>query len=285
MQMRVNLKRCWLFFALALMVSAQTKIDLRSQSRNVDFSQTLSVRPFRTGTLLPATCSVGEMFFKTDAPIGANTYGCAATNLWANQGIGSSVGGGSETVFVANVNTATNTLTITCSVGQCNSQTGDVVSAFSNLQAVYTPLTGTYTAYVYLEGNLLRYGYTAGTMTACTTGCVTGITQFPRNVVPLYTIVVISGVLQSTSLTDRRSYFRAPKRLVSGAGMIVSETADTISIATADTLRNQPSGTRPACSVSTRGMFWHTNGASGAKDAVEVCARDAMEAYAWRTIY
>lgn len=44
-------------------------------------------------------------------------------------------------------------------------------------------------------------------------------------------------------------------------------------------------GTKPTCDSSARGMFWHTAGGAGVKDAVEVCAKDAGDAYAWRTIY
>ena len=60
----------------------QTRTDLKTQSKNVDFSTATLVRPFRTGTALPATCLVGEMFFKTDAAPGVNVYGCVAVNTW-----------------------------------------------------------------------------------------------------------------------------------------------------------------------------------------------------------
>jgi hypothetical protein len=45
------------------------------------------------------------------------------------------------------------------------------------------------------------------------------------------------------------------------------------------------SGTRPTCDVTTRGMFWYVAGATGVKDTVEVCAKDADNAYIWRVIY
>jgi hypothetical protein len=43
--------------------------------------------------------------------------------------------------------------------------------------------------------------------------------------------------------------------------------------------------TKPTCAVGVRGTMWITPGAGGVKDAVEVCAKDAADAYAWRTIY
>lgn len=38
-------------------------------------------------------------------------------------------------------------------------------------------------------------------------------------------------------------------------------------------------------SSTTRGTFWVVQGAAGVKDTVEVCAKDAADAYAWRTLY
>ncbi|MCX6792437.1 MAG: hypothetical protein NTY12_00200 [Candidatus Falkowbacteria bacterium] len=43
---------------------------------------------------------------------------------------------------------------------------------------------------------------------------------------------------------------------------------------------------KPVCSDATnRGTFWVTQGGTGVADSVEVCAKDASNAYAWRTIY
>jgi hypothetical protein len=41
----------------------------------------------------------------------------------------------------------------------------------------------------------------------------------------------------------------------------------------------------PTCDSTTRGRFWYVPGAGGVKDVVEVCAKDAADAYAWRAIY
>ena len=65
---------------------AQTKVDLKSQGKNVDFSALSSTKPFKTGTSLPTTCSVGEMFYKTDATPGKNLYACTAAQVWTLQG-------------------------------------------------------------------------------------------------------------------------------------------------------------------------------------------------------
>lgn len=44
-------------------------------------------------------------------------------------------------------------------------------------------------------------------------------------------------------------------------------------------------GTKPTCDADHRGAYWHEFGGAGVKDTVEVCAKDAGDAYAWRTIY
>jgi hypothetical protein len=53
-----------------------------------DVSGKTSTKPIKSGTTLPATCAVGEYFFKSAATAGQNTYACAATDTWALQGGG-----------------------------------------------------------------------------------------------------------------------------------------------------------------------------------------------------
>jgi hypothetical protein len=257
-------------------------VDLRSQSKNIDFSQAQSVRPFRTGTSLPPVCTPGEMFFKTDAAAGSNLFGCVATDTWSRQGEA-----GSVTDFEAELDTPGNRLTVYCRTGSCNVQEGDAIAPFSGLAASFIPAAGTYTAYVYLEDHVLRYGYSAGTMTACGASCAAGVTTFPTNAVPLFTVGVFNGAFQSGTLTDWRSRYRAPKRVIAGENVVIAETADSVTYSTVlmSPLRNQPAGAQPACSAATRGTHWHVNGANGVKDTVAVCAKDASDIYAWRTIY
>ena len=76
-----------LLLALAgLPLAAQTQIDLHTQAKNIDFTAANSTQPIKIGTVLPATCAPGDMFFKTNAQAGANLYGCAAANTWSAQG-------------------------------------------------------------------------------------------------------------------------------------------------------------------------------------------------------
>jgi len=41
---------------------------------------------------------------------------------------------------------------------------------------------------------------------------------------------------------------------------------------------------KPACDSATRGTFWVTLGGAGVEDLVEVCTKDAADAYAWRNV-
>src|SRR5262245_4429148 len=42
---------------------------------------------------------------------------------------------------------------------------------------------------------------------------------------------------------------------------------------------------KPTCDATVRGTFWVTQGAAGVKDSVEVCAKDASDAFAWRGLF
>lgn len=48
--------------------------------------------PAKTGSTPPATCSLGEQFFKTDAPAGQNLYFCTAVNTWTQMSGGGGAG-------------------------------------------------------------------------------------------------------------------------------------------------------------------------------------------------
>jgi len=80
--------------AAAPMLQAQTLVDLRTQSKSIDFSAASSTKPFQTGTTLPATCAVGAAYFDTSAPAGKNLYGCTSANAWTPLGSSLLFGGG-----------------------------------------------------------------------------------------------------------------------------------------------------------------------------------------------
>lgn len=86
----------WIVAFAGLVVMAQTRVDLGRQTQSADLSGAGPTKPMQTGTVLPAQCSVGEMFFKTDATPGSNVYACALTNTWLVSS-GSGGGGGLTT--------------------------------------------------------------------------------------------------------------------------------------------------------------------------------------------
>ena len=73
-------------FLLTPVAPAQTMVNLGRQSRNVDFSQAPFTRPVQTGSTLPATCTVGDLYFHTDVEAGKNLYGCTGANTWLGLG-------------------------------------------------------------------------------------------------------------------------------------------------------------------------------------------------------
>ncbi len=75
------------FYAATLY--GQTQVDLRTQSKSVDFSGANATKPFKSGTVFPSVCSVGEIFYKIDAPAGTNLYACTSLNAWTLETSGS----------------------------------------------------------------------------------------------------------------------------------------------------------------------------------------------------
>ncbi len=59
-----------------------TTLNLSTQGRNADFSNFPFTRPMSLGSALPSGCQVGQFFFNTAAPAGANVFGCNQPNTW-----------------------------------------------------------------------------------------------------------------------------------------------------------------------------------------------------------
>jgi hypothetical protein len=74
--------------------------------------------------------------------------------------------------------------------------------------------------------------------------------------------------------TTELGRFRWDQRLVLADGIQLN----------ADQVNGAPR-TKPACNSNTRGSVFFTVSSSGTKDALEVCAKDAADAYAWRLLY
>ena len=122
---------------LAGTVWGQTQVDLRNQSRNVDFSAAISTRPEKTGTVLPATCNTGELFFNTIAASGANLYGCVAANTWAALSGGSGANG--PGICTASNTSAPNALS--CTISGFTLSAGSMVSLFVTAPTTSSTIT------------------------------------------------------------------------------------------------------------------------------------------------
>src|SRR5215831_8516155 len=146
------------------MIFGQAQLDLRTQTRNVDFSQAVSVRPFPTGTVLPNTCKTGEMFFKSDVPAGANLYACVAASVWTPVSQTGNTGSAITTApFDYQISGAVLMIGTSCTYeSACRVLVGSTMFSFPS-PAAATLNGGSGTAYVYVDVvGALTVGYGSG---------------------------------------------------------------------------------------------------------------------------
>lgn len=222
-----NGSRYIMALCLAGALGAQTAIDLRRQSKNVDFSAASSTKPNKTGLTLPADCVVGETFFKRDAPAGLNLYGCTDVNVWTLLNTPAStqlfqmgdmrVERSSATVLTVNA---------TCSPATpCNSRIGPAVFTFTQPSTITLVGAGTAsTVYVYLSASgVLTAGHLGvATLTCSSCAVVSGVTGFPQDGIPLFTWGAGATANQwDAAGTDWRALL-AITNVTAGAGLIRS---------------------------------------------------------------
>ena len=273
---------------LAAAADGQTLLSLDSQTKNVDFTKASFTRPVKTGTTLPSTCSVGDLFFQSSAPAGSNLYGCASANAWTVQS-----GGGGGSLAIDNNGTlvgSRNVMNLIGGVGVVNtiSDTGTQINVQQSVDTSVIPskanaqsgamwlcnAAGSSSAYTCGLSPTLQ-AYTAGMVLAWKPNVngAGGATTLNVDTLGAVTVKQADGVTDpvSADIVAGRLYTvwhdGTVFRLMTPAVNVVSAAA------------------QPACNVSQRGRFWQTLGAAGVKDAVTVCAKDAADAYAWRSIY
>jgi hypothetical protein len=227
-------KSCLLLaLAVTASVAAQTRVDLQTQGKNADFSAAPAVRPFPTGSALPATCRPGDMYYLLTSAAGQNLYGCTATNVWSLEGDGQSSGGTSSSgasgfsqlqdFRVQWVSGSSLTVGSGCSsTNPCNVRIGSSVWRFE------APLTvgivaGSGTLYVYIDNaGTLTAGHTM--MVTCSAGCsaVYGILGFPTDSIPLFSWAASNGQWVQSGGTDQRAALN--NRVVSaGPGIVATD--------------------------------------------------------------
>jgi hypothetical protein len=282
------MKARWMAGTLAVMgmVAGQTQVNVKNQTKNVNLSGASFVIPFPTGTALPALCTTGSMFFNLSAPAGSNLAGCVATNTWTTEGGGSSGGGAvSGAVNVQQSSSTTLTIGASCTPSApCLVQIGSIVYTYTGA-ALVTLTSGTGLVYLYVDTNgIITAGESsAGSPVLSCSACVlaSAITQFPPGVVPLATWSA-SGGAWIAGTNDVALQSGGPA-FIAGTNVTLTQTGNTVTIAAS--LEALPTGAQPACALSTGGFMWYSPGATGVKDSVQVCAKDATNTYAWRTLY
>jgi hypothetical protein len=202
-----------------------TQIDLRLQSRNVDFSAANATKPFRSGSGLPSTCGLGEMYYRLDAAAGMNVYGCTAINSWTLEQGPPAASMASQLGDFAVAWTSATTLAIgaNCStVTPCLVRFGALVYSFGR-SATATISAGSGLALVYVSSaGVLTVG--SNVTTSCNSGCaaVSGVTAFPPDAIPVFTWSATNGTWDVSGGADQRS-FLSTKSVIAGAGITTTE--------------------------------------------------------------
>jgi hypothetical protein len=244
-----------LSFLIAAACAAQTQVNLRTQSREVDFSGAATTKPAKAGTTLPASCSTGELFFKLDATAGQNLYACTGTNTWT-QIIGTGGGGGGTDVptnaselldfKVTRTNSTTLTIASSCTtVAPCRVRFGNrVVAITASATASYVaPASGM--AFIYISNaGALTVGYDIITVTCSGCTATSGVTSFPADSIPLATwtatgttadVPPVPGKWDVDGGIDFRG-FLSTKAIAAGAGLVSTEVNGLSTLSIDDTL-------------------------------------------------
>ena len=255
------LQRIWLvLLAAAIAATGQTQVDLRTQSRNVDFSGASLTKPTRTGNTLPSACQVGELFFKLNAAAGQNLYACTSLNVWTVI-VGSGGGGGGSTPttagalldFVVTRNSGTQlSVGANCTgLTPCNVRFGSRVDSFTSgaIATLSGSASGLGFFYVSSQG-ILTVGYDTITV-ACDAACtaVSGVTAFPTDSVPLAIWSANTGLWDAEGGLDFRG-FLSTKSIVTSTGLMSTDVAGLTTVSIDTTMVGLRVGV-PATATST----------------------------------
>ena len=221
----------------AIAASGQTRLDLRTQTKNVDFTAAASTSPVKTGTALPSLCTPGAAYFLMSAGPGQNLYLCTDINSWSVQGgassgttidLGPSVTLGSSTRLLIGGN---------CSLtSPCHARTGSVTYTYQD-GGVYVDLTsGSPTARIYISDG--SDGAAAGTIQVrnsaasgltCSAGCTVsnGQTSFPGASIPLAIWTATNAGAWDATGSDLRSALSTTPEPSAGLGILITQGAGT----------------------------------------------------------
>ena len=266
---------------------AQTQVDLRTQSKAVDFQAAPYTKPFKSGSALPLTCMQGELFFLLTATPGTNVYGCP-NGGWVSEG-----GGGVTTIE------NTGTLVGSRSILDLSGGPGVLLTTSDSGQSILIQ-SSLDTAVVQTRSSA-QSG--ASLLCASASGSATAYTCFLSPTVSTYTVGMIL-------------HWKPDSNGAGGATTLNVDTLGPVAVKLMDGVTNPVAGdiiagrvyeiwydgtgfrllnplvlsgvlgeAQPTCGVAVRGRQWFVAGATGVKDSLSVCAKDASNAYAWRTLY
>jgi hypothetical protein len=282
----------WMIAVLVGTASGQTQVDLRTQSKSVDFSSASSTKPLTTGAVLPASCVVGQMFFLSSAPAGQNVYGCVAVNTWNLQSGGGGGGSGVSVEAAGTLVGTSGTLNFSAGLGTlfAISDTGPLISIQSSVNTAVTPTLASDQAggtrlCSSASGSAAVYTCSmAPTLTMYTTGMVLewkpdlsgsgGPTTLNIDFLGTTSLKLADG------LTDP-----APGDIVAGRMQQIWYDGATFRLFNGVVPAGVLGEPLPVCNLLTHGRLWFVAGATGVKDSLSACAKDATNTYAWRTLY
>ncbi len=213
------------FAGVGALYGQLTQLDLRMQSRDVDFSGASATRPFKSGTGLPSSCGQGEMYYRLDAAAGMNVYGCTAANSWTlEQGPpAASMASQLGDFGVTRTNATTLAIGAGCSTSTpCTVRFGALVYSFGS-GATVTISAGSGLAFIYVSSaGALTVGHN---VTAnCGGVCVAqgGVTAFPADAIPIFTWSATNGSWDANGGADQRA-FLSSKSVTAGVGITSTE--------------------------------------------------------------
>jgi hypothetical protein len=268
-------------FLCLVPAGAQTQLNYSNQIKS-------ATKPVKTGTVLPGTCVVGDLFVKQGAPVSANLYACAITNTWTLQagGIGGALlvqADGSDVGSrpIQNFDTGTGIL---AAIGD----TGSRIDIFTQIDpAVVQTRTNAQSGHDVLcesQGTVAQ-DYTCSVLPVLSTFTRGMILQWIPDVTAsggpvTLTVNALDGA--PVKLQDGTSN---PTAADVTAGRLTPVWFDGTSFRLLENPGALATESQPACSAGVRGRVWYVPGSTGMKDDVAVCAKDATNAYAWRVIY
>ena len=269
----------------------QTQIDLRTQSKSIDFTGALETRPLKTGAFLPAICNAGDLFFNTGAAPGANLYACIAANTWMVESGGGS--GGSLTVQAdgtvvgsrPQVNVVSG-LGILTAVSDTGSQIN--IQHYADTSVLLTKSTEQSGAVL-----LCKSASASGSTYTCAMTPTLGI--YSTGMVISW-IPDVNGTGGSTTLNVDMLGSKAVKLsdgvtdpvstdIVAGQLYRLWYDGTEFRLPTSLPVPGVTGLAQPMCALNMRGRLWFVPGGTGVQDSLQVCAADATNTYAWRVLY